>query len=343
MDADATDIDGDGDIDIILAMEYVENIILINDGSGKLVDESKKRLPRIRHDSEDIAIADFDADGDKDIIFVSEDDQINEYYENVGNAFFMNIDGKFPIHGTSNAIESADFDNDGFIDLFIGNAGQNFLLINTGKGEFNDETKDRLPGNSYTTQDIDLGDIDNDGDLDIIEANETYNRILINNGLGVFTDSSIERLPKVEDQTREVDLADIDNDGDLDIVFANVDFGGFGNPQNRLLINDGKGYFTEITNKLPKSSFRTVDVDFVDINADGWIDLLTGNRFNGNEQLVLINEGIKGFTDQTNSFFPSMNMYVFDFKVADFNGDGVNDIYLCGFRGEDKLLFGVKE
>lgn len=340
MDAAVVDIDKDGDLDLILAMEFVENIILINDGTGKLTDESAIRFPRTRHDSEDIAVADFDGDSDLDIVFVSEDDQVNEYFENTGDGTFTDKSEKISVRGTSNSIEAADLNQDGAVDLVIGNAGQNFILINDGIGNFTDETDSRLPSNGYTTQDLELADIDNDGDLDIIEGNETFNRILLNSGSGVFEDKSAELLPQVNDQTREVDLGDIDNDGDLDIIYANVDFGGVGDPQNRLLLNDGTGKFSEITSQIPTSNLRTVDIDFVDINKDGYLDILSGNRWNGLENLVLINDGNAVFTDKTSDFFPNMNIYVFDYQVADFNGDGIDDIYLCGFRGDDNLLFG---
>ncbi|MBO3697394.1 VCBS repeat-containing protein [Roseivirga sp. E12] len=339
MDGHSIDIDGDGDIDIVLAMEFQMNKILINDGTGKLIDESEDRFPSARHDSEDIAIADFDNDGDLDIVFVSEDDQVNEFYQNVGNAQFKAISILDRFRGTSNAVEAYDFNNDGYTDLLIANAGQNFLLINQSGNVFIDETAERLDANTYTTQDVELADIDNDGDMDILEANEAHNRILINDGNGFFEDQTKSRLPQLEDQTREVELGDIDNDGDLDIHFSNVDFGGFGNPQNRLLRNDGNGIFSEATELLPVSDFRTVDADFVDLNNDGFLDILTGNRFNGPEQIVLINQSGRGFVDTTDQYFPSLNMYPFDFQIADYNGDGELDIFICGFRGPDKLLF----
>ena len=338
MDGQAIDIDNDGDLDMIIAMEWRPNVLLINDGTGRLVDESSRRFPNQSHDSEDIAVADFDGDGNIDILFVSEDDQVNEYYRNKGNAYFELSKHPLPVTGTSNAVEAIDLDGDGDRDILIGNAGQNTALLNQ-QGQFVDATTERLPINTFTTQDLELGDIDGDGDLDILEGNETYNRLLINDGQGVFTYDKA-RLPAVNDQTRDADFGDIDADGDLDIFFANVDFSGFGDPQNRLLLNDGKGFFTEVTvTHLPVSNYRTVDADFIDLDRDGDLDILCGNRFNGASQLALLNDGQGKFTDHTKAILPDLNCYAFDFQAADFNGDGRQDLYICGFRGKDHLLF----
>ena len=79
MDAAAADFDNDGDWDILIANEHRPNIMLINEGKGKFANESANRIPQVNHDSEDIGIADFDHDGDLDIVVVSEDDKTNEY------------------------------------------------------------------------------------------------------------------------------------------------------------------------------------------------------------------------------------------------------------------------
>ena len=114
MDAKSADVDGDGDLDIVIANEHAFNILLINDGNGKFTDESQQRIPLRQGDSEDIAIADFDRDNDLDIIFVAEDDQLNEYMENDGKGFFRDISDRLPVKGTSNAVITADINNDGF-------------------------------------------------------------------------------------------------------------------------------------------------------------------------------------------------------------------------------------
>ena len=68
MDAGIADLDQDGDMDILIANEHRPNILLINDGKGRFTNESALRIPQVDHDSEDIGIADFNLDGDLDII-----------------------------------------------------------------------------------------------------------------------------------------------------------------------------------------------------------------------------------------------------------------------------------
>jgi len=112
MDASLYDLDGDGDLDIMLANEHKPNILLINDGKARFSNESKERIPQIPHDSEEVAIADFDGDGDPDIIVVSEDDQVKEYYLNDGKGYFEDVGNRLQFKGTSNCVAVFDFNND---------------------------------------------------------------------------------------------------------------------------------------------------------------------------------------------------------------------------------------
>ena len=123
MDAGIADLDGDGDIDILIANEHRPNILLINDGKGKFTNESADRIPQVNHDSEDIGIADFDLDGDLDIIVVSEDDQTNEFYLNNGDGTFTDGGDRIPVTGTSNSVVVFDLNHDGAPDILIGNNG----------------------------------------------------------------------------------------------------------------------------------------------------------------------------------------------------------------------------
>jgi len=349
MDAASADFDNDGDLDILIANEHRPNILLINDGKGKFSNGSS-RIPQINHDSEDIGIADFDHDGDLDIVIVSEDDKTNEFYLNNGDGTFLNAGERIPVTGTSNAVLVVDINADGHADIVIGNNGQNFILINDGKAQFTDETEIRLPAVNDVTQSMAAGDLNNDGFIDLVFANEGKNRILINNGKGVFKDESAARMDYRAslEESREVALGDIDGDGDLDIFFGNVAaFVENADKQNRLLINDGKGYFMDVTKaNLPKDQDRSFGGTFFDIDNDGDLDIITGNvnggQFGGSTPFrVYLNNGKGKFSDGTDLVFPaSATGRGFDMEFADFDNDGTIDIYLANRGTADILLFG---
>ncbi len=339
MDVEAADLDADGDLDLVGANEWAPNILMLNDGTGRFVDASD-RLPDENLDSEDIALADFDGDGDVDVVFVTEDNQRNEYYLNDGTAHFENASDRLPAAGTTNAVVAADLDADGDLDLILGNAGQNVLLVNDGTGRFADETADRLPHRIDVTQDLELGDLDADGDLDLVVANEDDNRILIDRGGGHFTDESSARLPVpsgVREETREADLGDVDGDGDLDLFFANVDFQGGSENANRLLLNDGSGVFTDVSaTHLPVLEEHSVDGDFADLDRDGDLDLVIGNAFGGPVR-VLVNDGSGRLEDRSSGFVPAdLAVDVIDVEVLTLGDQRV--VYLANFRGPDVLL-----
>jgi hypothetical protein len=223
MDAASADIDDDGDLDLVVAGEFSSNVLLINDGDGRFTDESDTRLPRARRDSEDILVDDVDGDGDLDLLIVSEDDEINEFYLNDGAGLFADDSARIPVRGTSNAVAGADIDGDGDTDVAIGNGGfggqANALLRNDG-GTYIDITVSALTTASRTTQDIEFGDIDGDGDVDWLEGNEEDNRLLLNDGAGLFHEEWDMPVPRAVEETRDADFGDIDADGDLDILFG---------------------------------------------------------------------------------------------------------------------------
>lgn len=351
MDARPVDVDADGDLDIIIANEHRANILLLNDGSGHFSDASEARLPRGEHDSEDIGIADFDGDGDPDIVVVSEDDQTNELYLNDGKGFFSDASDRLPVTGTSNAVLVMDLTGNGHVDIVIGNNGQNVLLENRGEARFVDVSAERLPEFEDVTQDVVAGDVDGDGHVDLLFGNEDANRLLLNDGNGVFTHAA-GALPMrdIAEETREADLGDIDGDDDLDILFANVQaFVEDADAQNRLLSNNGRGQFEDITaNHLPTDQDRSFDGSFLDLDGDGDLDIMTCNANRGGDSWITItpfrayrNDGAGRFTDVTEELLPASAVgRGFDVQQADFNGDGLPDLYLSNRDGSDRLLLG---
>jgi hypothetical protein len=340
MDVECADLDKDGDADMVIAMEFKPNVLLLNDGTGKMIYSSIGRLPQKNHDSEDIALGDFDRDGDLDIIFVSEDDHVHEYYLNDGKAVFSDASGRFPFNSTANAVDAADFDKDGDLDIIIGNQGQDFFLLNDGKGNFTDETKSRMPADNNTTQDVQSADIDKDGDLDLVLGNEDGNSIYLNDGKAVFTDATATLLPGANEETRKVDIVDIDKDGDMDLFFSNVDFGKNKDKANRILINNGKGMFKDETAARYKAenNMNTGDVAFTDLDGDKDLDLVVANLFGGYSQ-VLENDGKGVFTDITGQVFSSrITGDAISVEITDLDKNGKPEIYLGMFRGADRFF-----
>ena len=180
--------------------------------------------------------------------------------------------------------------------------------------QFLDRTSTRFPTQAVYSNQLSFCDVDGDGDLDIAFADgQGYSsagaalraKLYINDGDGVFSDESDARIP-VTGWFRGVEFGDIDRDGDWDMVLAN-DF--FREPV--LLENDGFGFFTDVSDRLPGIPLSSARAQFADVDDDGDLDLAfchsgTSSRFgsNGRPQLYL-NDGTGTFTDATATNTPN--------------------------------------
>jgi PKD repeat protein len=292
IEGDFGDVDGDGDLDIIVINNLSQNRLYINDGTGVFTDGTSGRLPVEAFADCDGDFGDVDRDGDLDLAIGNCDlySAQNRLLMNDGTGVFTDeTSARVPVFldGTPEVeMGVSDVDGDGDLDILFANGGstgsqQNRILINQGtylgdplEGYFVEETSTRLPGIIDDTRDMDLGDVDNDGDLDVIVVNKgVQNRLLINNGSGVFSDQTTSRLPVDTDNSREADFADVDGDGYLDIIVANLSGG-----QNRLLINDGTGNYTDETAaRLPYDADNSKDMEFADVDGDGDMDVIVAN------------------------------------------------------------------
>lgn len=345
MDADHGDVDGDGDIDLVLAQEFATNIILINDGAGSF-SVAAGAVGGGRGDNEDVRLRDFDNDGDLDMLTVHEDDRVHALLFNDGVGNFTDMSSLIPIMSTANAAEVVDLDSDGLLDIILGNQEPNIVLLQQVNGSFVDDSANRPLNSGGTTQDLLLLDIDGDTDLDLFVADETANNLYVNDGNGFFADESAARLPMGSRETREADAADVDNDGDLDIVVANVSFINNTSVANQLLLNNGTGEFTDASATALSNVANTSNsftVKFVDLDSDGDMDVLAAanSLSQGGAVDVWINDGNGTFSSPATSPFSSLPAgSVFDIEVVDVNSDGLDDIYFCHRTGTDQLYFG---
>jgi len=303
-------------------------------------DELSKGPPQLNqpgsgHDSEDIAVADFDGDGRLDLVIVSEDDirferqGVHEYYRGTADGF-RRVRDLIP-DSEANGVAHADLNGDGRDDLLIVGAGQDRLLINDGRGGFIDETEARLPREAGVGQDGEFADIDGDGDLDIMLGIEGGHALWINDGHGRFSDETKARLPPAGFvEARKVAPVDIDGDGDLDLYFSHVSWQGK-QGQDQLFINDGQGRFADETSgRIPADNGVTVDARFADLDGDGDLDVVRADR---PAITIWMNDGSGRFSDATVPVIgPDVGQHVLAIELADFDGDGVIDLYLGQLR-----------
>lgn len=246
MDVAAGDVDGDGDLDLAIIIEGGgSHALALNDGRGSFTLASPG-FPSSEADGEDAEFADYDGDGDLDIVIVSENRLVNEMYLNDGAGRFTNVSGRLPLQGWSNALAVMDLNGDGALDLLVGNYGTEGVMINDGDGYFRDGTDQYWPDTpDDRTQDIELVDVDGDGDLDVAVANEGQNRLYLNEA-GRLADATEGRLPIREDESREYRAADVDSDGDMDLILVNIRLEFIDEDWSRrdyVLMNDGSGVF----------------------------------------------------------------------------------------------------
>lgn len=341
MDAASVDVDRDGDLDIVVAREFLTNVLYLNLGGGVFSNASDARLPRTGFDSEDVAVGDFDGDGDPDLAFAAEDDARLELWLNDGTGRFADASSRLPASGVSNAVVAVDVDRDGDLDLVFGRRGQNFLFLNDGAGNFTDATASHLPPDGATTHDVEAGDVDGDGDPDLVVGNIGRPRLLLNDGTGRFADATDGRLPATagNEYTREAELVDLDGDGDLDLYLANVSFGG-ANPQDRILLNDGAGRFTDVTaTHRGGDGASTLDAEFVDLDGDGDRDVVLVRFDAGSAPLLALrNDGAGRLTPWAGVFPGGLSGNGLDIEAADLNGDGRIDLFVSFHDAPNVLL-----
>jgi hypothetical protein len=354
LDVALGDVDGDGDLDAILALENLPNRLYLNDGSGKFT-WKKGVFAERSHDTEHVRLADFDQDGNLDVIFVAEDDQQHEYYLGDGKGGFAEVSERLPAKSEANGLDIGDVNGDGFIDVIVGNTGgenMNFVWLNDPKkpGYFMDQSNAALPDVHTETQSIKLADLNGDGIMDLITGNEVPpNRLFINDGKGQFTERPAQLELLVPLHTREVLVFDANGDGHPDMLFANLTSNAGEqekDPSARLLINDGKGNFKDETaQRMPKQGYSTYAGAIIDFNHDGHPDIILSAvqipPFQAMQVQALQNDGKGHFKSVTPEVVPASTVgRSWGIAFGDVNGDGKQDLFIGQWGTQARLLLG---
>ena len=183
-DASFADYDGDGVIDIFLIYSKGQNRLLINNGVGKFTDRTKSHLPRILDDSEHADWADFDGDGDNDLLVVNR--SISKHYraypgetsyflENTGGGNFKKRSHKMLPLLPSYKVYLLDANGNTKPDALILTSKGVYYLQGRGRWEFSDETERRLPRFRFFRE-VAFADVNQDGFLDLFALSPTPDR-----------------------------------------------------------------------------------------------------------------------------------------------------------------------
>ena len=270
-----------------------------------------------------------------------------------------------------------DYDNDGWIDLFIVDGGsyadakvaasaRHRLYRNLGNGKFSDVTA--ASGLTHTAYGMGAcaGDVDNDGRIDLYVTNAGPNTLFRNTGNGAFTDITRAAGVGLDGWSTSCAFLDIDHDGDLDLFVANYldapksNNPFCGDPQRRIRVychplnykglpsvlyrNDGMGKFTDVSAVagIAKYVGNGLGVAVGDYDDDGWPDVFVANDAVPNFL----------FHNQANGRFSEVGLAAgvsvardgkpragMGTEFADFNGDGRLDLVVTNHEFETHSLF----
>lgn len=324
-----------------------------------------------------VAAGDYDNDGDIDLYLVAGNGGVNGLFRNQGDGSFIDVasEAGIAVSGVKGIGPAfADLDGDGWLDLFVGaiDGHQSYLFLNNQDGTFRDVTAESgLTLSAPNNISASFGDLDKDGDLDMLISHwgnplaegKSLEILWQNNSqLGQirfqdvshewgFNQAYAEQIDKAKSGINTIDtsfvpsLTDMDSDGDLDLLLVS-DFG-----ETKVLKNELGSGFINVTGPEIDDQFGMGSA-VADIDNDGDLDWFvtsihqkdTDNQarnpsqgYTGNR--LYINDGDGNFTNQGFGRGVADGGWAWASCIADFNNDGLNDIFHVNGWGQDGLDF----
>lgn len=320
LDSDLADIDGDGDLDVVIfnnGLAWIEN-----NGDGTFGTRTKINSSGDTRTYPFISAADMDNDGDIDVAAGSDSFNRIIYYINTGDGSFEEVEYQITgsISGFLSNIYTVDIDGDGDTDLFssaYGNADFGFYE-NDGAGEFGDMN---VILDNTGSDDMIAADLNFDGQLDLISASQYDDKLAfyLNGGSEGAASFPNESIIFSEKNYHVVAVADIDGDNVPDVI------SGAGN-QVAFYPNQGDGSFVAGLETVISANANGVnDIVATDLNGDDLTDIIF-TAPNRNEIIWMMNTGGGTEPFQTPRVITNTALDIKKLHLADMNGDGHADI-----------------
>ena len=267
----SSDIDGDGDMDLLSASSIDDKITWFENTDGMGSFGVPKTITTQANGAHSVFASDIDGDGDIDVLSASLNDNDIAWYENLDGQGNFSAQKIISTDGNNaRSVFSSDLDGDGDMDV-LSAFNQKIVWYENldGQGNFSDQKI--ITTSVFGGYSVEANDIDGDGDMDIISASAFDNKVAWyenTDGQGSFSAQKI--ISNNVGFVYSVSSNDLDNDGDIDIVYTSFSTNTIAWFENL----DGQGNFSSekiITNSASQvSSTYTADMD-----DDGDIDILS--------------------------------------------------------------------
>ncbi|MXY26775.1 tetratricopeptide repeat protein [Candidatus Poribacteria bacterium] len=351
------DYDNDGDLDIVAVGTYQPHVLYRNNGDGTFTNVAEQAGVADPRGGWGSLFADYDNDGYPDLYITRggwSGAAENTLYHNNGDGTFTDVTHTAGVADPQSSFCAAwaDYDNDGYIDLYIangviGDGAANVLYRNNGDGTFTNTAEIVGVANTGNSLGTAWGDYDKDGYIDLHVVNYGQSNVLYrNNGDGTFTDvTAAAGMSLAVTDAFVTFFLDVDNDADLDLFISNsgsfqafiagqiTGSATYDSDRQVLYRNNGDGTFTDVTKESGLyHAYGAMGANFGDINSDGYVDiyLATGAPQMGRleRDALFQNNGDGTFTDATVALGLGNIGKGHGVTFGDADADGDVDIYV---------------
>ena len=339
------DYDNDGWDDLTVATADDDPVRFYKNINGNFVEQTLN-IANNNWRNKQVNWVDIDNDGDNDL-FVTSDTSINRLYENLGNMILQDITSTSGLLNEVLVTYGAswgDYNNDGFLDVFLSNRDTtipNILYKNNGNNTFslvNSESGLITTGTlSFCSAFIDYN---KDGFQDIYVANDKveYPNIMYkNNGDGTFTEVGFETGTDITIDAMSVTIGDYNSDSWLDIYVTNDVVG------NVLLKNNGNGTFSDetLSSNTAMNSVAWGSV-FLDAENDGDLDIYVSAEHDGTVSGYLSSALFTNNNDEyilENEAIPDDYAISYSNAIGDIDNDGYPEILVNNINHDNIFLW----